>query len=553
MQAVASTESAAHWISRVQQIARHGRWEEVLRYLANKPYEVALEVVYSIAIVACGRSSRWEWALRLLHKLQKTTETNVVVVGSTMGAFRKAGRWELASLLLGLQCRVQLNTVVYNEAIASFAGMWQQAGLLLDKVQNGWEADVISYTALLSEKMQWDRAFALLHSMSHALWIQADTILYNAAIAPSVKARRWEETLTLVKEIQKQALQPDEFSFNMASTACEKTRWQHAQQCVRCLRNANRVGSISFSVALKACSWTACCEMLQELCHVTVQADLMLYNIAMTQVSANWETALVLLQSIHRQLQADTVSFNSAINACGKRVTCWAHAQHLLQDLNTHLRAELVSYTSVIDVYKDLTRWPGAVVLWEELQTRNLKTDITCASAVSVLDWRLAVLSLYISERRSIKSDSIAYNDCMSTYSTKEETWQHAEELLARMGTLNVQINTITLNTALHKQSKWQWQKVQLCIAKLEESDLVTLSEASVLFDRAGEQLQAASSLGSLATTCQSELKQKGSEGKQEFAIEAIIEVNRSCTVSQIPHAPLHFCSSGLAMSHYRT
>ena len=566
------------WLSRLQQIGRRGEWQQALQCLQEVPSDVVLEVVYSMAITACGRSLQWQWCLKLLWDLggqknmvrvlrantqDSTLSTasstqsstyrtsllhpvrpvpNIVVVGSALGALQKASKWKQASALLAWfwWSRVDANKsnksnesniqnfknclVLCNCVMASFASAskWQGARSLLQNCQSdSVQPDEVTYTILInSEKTtQWQAALSLLELDCCA---QPDIIVYNAAMNSFNKSANWRVSQSLLSDISRAKVQREAVSFNTAASACEKAQqWQLATLSVASLGKFGiQADVISFSMIIRASiirpgeTWQVCWKLLDQLQQVHLQPDLLLLD-AMTETS-EWRLPLILLQQTRHEWSEQSEQtaqrslsrfFNSVVSACGRAT--WARAQNLLQSSKEcNHQVEVAPYTSIIGACTS-GNWPIARAILEELRFRRIEEDVIAFSAAikacdAVGQWRQALSVLTNSQNKKLQADVIIYNDSISACA-KDGQWQQAQQVLLALQFFRICINTATLNTLLRAHPSHEWQKANEFLA--QEADLSTLSTASTLFDRAGEQLSATKFLSSVEATCQSELK----------------------------------------------
>ena len=543
--------AAAQWLSRIQKLSKRGEWQQVLRCLGEVPPDVALDVVYSMAATACGRSLRWQLSLELLWDLLTRTKLtlptlpipNMIVVGSVLGVLQKASKWKQAGALLTWfwQSGVEANSgrqapiVLYNCTVASFgaSSKWQGARSMLNHCRShAVQPDVVSYTLLMNNcesTTQWQTAVLLLQHQSCG--VQPDIILCNVAMSACSKSALWRSSQLVLQEMGRAKLRREAVSFNTAASACEKAQqWAISAQTLTNLRSRSMEADvISFSVVLDATnrrtggSWQACWGLFDELQQRHVQPDLVLLN-ALTE-TAEWQRVLVLLQTQQMNGQngsqavaAEERAFiNSAMGACGRQAI-WVQAQELLRDLKTCNQADLVSYTSLI-ASCTYGNWAYAQAILEDVCCQRIKEDVVAGTAVIkacevVGEWKQVLSVLTDFESRKLQSDVISYNDSISSCA-KSGQWQQAGLLLLALQLLRICSNTTTLNSVLHAHNlSREWQRAHKYLAQHESvADLVTLNEASTLFDRAGE-LSATRFLSSVEATCQSELK-KASVGEE--------------------------------------
>ena len=533
--------SGIAWLSRLQQMGRHGQWQTILESLQQLPNDVAPEVAYSMAIISCGRCLQWQFSFELVKALQarKKEEAaacfdmapvfipNIVVVGSALSVLSKASKWQQANAILPWlrQNRVQANAMTYNSAMTSFtsASKWQVATCLLSRGNvDTVQPDVVSYTLLINnceQTTQWQSGMALLQL---CCCIQPDGIVYNAAINACSQAAQWRTSQRLLRELSRAELQMETVSFNTLASACEKAQqWKDAALTMTSLGSLSIEADVfSFSVALKASrntsfrgKWQVCWKLLDEIQRDQVQPDDVLQNVALTETAEQWQFALMLLSTL--QDQADILSYNSAMSTPG-RATCWTGAQEILRAMKVQdIQPGVVSFTSLIRACT-FGNWQFAEKVLGEFRFRGLQEDVVaCTAAIkacdSVGEWRRVLWLFANFQSRKLQADIIAYNDIISACT--KGAWQQSQQVLVALRILGLPIRTVALNAVLPAVS--EWQKVQEYLAQQHkqsvQSDLVTLNAASTVFHRVGEQLPARF-LGSVEAACQSELEVKRME-----------------------------------------
>lgn len=539
--------SGIAWLSRLQQMGRHGQWQTILESLQQLPNDVAPEVAYSMAIISCGRCLQWQFSFELVKALQarKKEEAatysamapvfipNIVVVGSTLSVLSKASKWQQANAILPWlrQTRVQANAMAYNSAMTSFtsASRWQVATCLLSRGNvDTVQADVVSYTLLINnyeQTTQWQSGMALLQQL--CCCIQPDGIVYNAAINACSKGAQWRTSETLLRELSRAELQMETVSFNTLASACEKAQqWKDAALTMTSLGSLSIEADVfSFSVALKASrntssrgKWQVCWTLLDKIQRDQVQPDDVLQNVALIETAEQWQFALMFLSTL--QDQADILAYNSALSTSG-RATCWTGAQEILRTMKVQdIQPGVVSCTSLIRACT-FGNWQFAEKVLGEFRFRGLQEDVVaCTAAIkacdSVGEWRRVLWLFANFQSRKLQADIIAYNDIISACT--KGAWQQSQQVLLALRILGLPIRTVALNAVLPAVS--EWQKVQEYLAQQHkqsvQSDLVTLNAASTVFDRLGEQLPARF-LGSVEAACQSEFELEKDEKRREW------------------------------------
>ena len=177
------------------------------------------------------------------------------------------------------------------------------------------------------------------------------------------------------------------------------------------------------------------------------------------KVPSEWEVAIRLLQQmVTCEIQQDTLTFNSAINACGKSVQ-W-EASLFLVDSMAHVDLEVGtdSMNSVIGACTRGAQWERA--LWMANSVPQ-KDGITFGSALAACDkgsaWRSALDLLRSMVSASVSVDNFGYSAAISACATAE-CWAFACHLLEMMVTDAVLLDLVSYGAvvkALDAGKEW--------------------------------------------------------------------------------------------------
>ncbi|CAE8605703.1 unnamed protein product, partial [Polarella glacialis] len=138
-------------------------------------------------------SSRWDWALVLLQRLQQggaagESPPDAISFNSAMAACERAAEWGAALQLLA---------------------------------ETPWP-DLVAHNISISacEKgSQWRLSLQLLSSLRGRL-LAPDLVSYNATISGCERARRWERAAVLLQEMQQRKVAPSVVTLNSAISSC---------------------------------------------------------------------------------------------------------------------------------------------------------------------------------------------------------------------------------------------------------------------------------------------------------------------------------------------
>ena len=162
---------------------------------------------------------------------------------------------------------------------------------------------------------------------------------FNAAIDACGKSGRWEEALSLLREMASMpsdAMRPDAFSFSSAISAQAKAPdgWRRALALLRAMRMHG------------------------------LEPSRYCYNAAITVCGSGgeWRRALQLLSAMEDRPNPppDVYSFNTAIAACG-RAGQWVAALELLERATSLGVCDVVTFSSAMGALRNSGRWEQAL------------------------------------------------------------------------------------------------------------------------------------------------------------------------------------------------
>ncbi|CAK9019734.1 unnamed protein product [Durusdinium trenchii] len=154
--------------------------------------------------------------------------------------------------------------------------------------------------------------------------------------------------------------------------------------------------------------------------------------------TSNWRGAIVLLKKA--AAYADLVTFNSAINACGK-AACWQHALSLLNQLGVRrLQPSHISYNTSIDACARASRWEEAV----HLSRLTLGSHSIADSALFALNtalsacarsatWRMAIHMLKQIRTQLLEPDEVSFKWLLSAFE-RAQFWEKAMNMVTENG-----------------------------------------------------------------------------------------------------------------------
>eukprot|EP00913_Durusdinium_trenchii_P024780 g23260.t1 len=134
---------------------QEGHWPHALALLEQMSISkvVTNVIVYSALSSVCSSSSQWQMALQVFEEMQLSlVRGNVVAYSAAISACEKGQQWLKALDFLDemLRCRVVPNVVTTSSLLASLAGRWELAMLLLMQLPSRACTDVAVYNAAAS-------------------------------------------------------------------------------------------------------------------------------------------------------------------------------------------------------------------------------------------------------------------------------------------------------------------------------------------------------------------------------------------------------------------
>ena len=302
-------------------------------------------------------------------------------------------------------------------------------------------------TASLDKFSSWQNSAANLSSFRQQS-LQLSTYNHNVAGSALAKARRWEQSLSLVAGLQ------DVASHNLAiSCAATQNRWAEAVDCFACLQQQSiRSTVVTYGAVVAACEglWEICLCLLTE-CGQRFEAA------AVGNMGSNafcnagkWNLAIEIIAGVILQrIQIDGPSYTACIKACGS-VTSWQRSGQLFSSLRAvgpvHVSAhnemmsscgkqwqmaldifaqepqllDDVSHRTAMNVCEKASQWQQALLLFPPLKAsghwhpRNTAAHNAAINACKSADqWNLAV-ALLVAVRQRRQADVISYGATVS-------------------------------------------------------------------------------------------------------------------------------------------
>ena len=293
----------------------------------------------------------------------------------------------------------------------------------------------------LARRGQWQRVHQLLYYEWTQRRLQRDAIAQSSLLGACARATAWVSSLAALVDLEDVC---DVVARGSAINACAKSRsWTHAVHLLRLKpwkRQMDTSNIICFNAALTGCQWYHNLQLFHLLRSEGLQADVISFNSVVaacgtkeTSLKSTWSQGLEALTSLFLQnLQATVVTMNSATNMCQKNGQ-WTLALSMSSKLQqSKLAADSASFTSVLT----------AIDHWSQ--------------CLECLEQRIAVAKVLTTKGQRVNTDeekshnilnTIILNSALSSLAT---AWRHTLQLTQQtlFGEFGCSADTITLNTA---------------------------------------------------------------------------------------------------------
>ncbi|CAJ1418534.1 unnamed protein product, partial [Effrenium voratum] len=340
---------------RAAQLGREKRWEAVLEMIRDLRTQGVLpdEIFLSASITACARASRWQKALAL----QALAPHSGAAGNAAMAACQRSRQWQA---VLGI-----------------FESMEQQ----------GAERNIISFTTAV-KSAPWTAAMAIAKSAKH---LTKDVFFYSGLVGACASDGQWQAALTVLQDMQENAVQPDPVLLGALMRCCETGGWRAALAILDSSGKCCDVQSFNGALAAVAsgAQWQRCAALLYSMglqeAFERLAPDAASCSICITCLArcGHWERALEVLRAMPElQVQRNEVSFNAGISACQTP----AAALEILQEMDaTSVQRSKVSFNAALAACG--SSWEEALSLLEQMKCGSLEPDaVTFSSLLSACE-----------------------------------------------------------------------------------------------------------------------------------------------------------------------
>ncbi|CAK9037753.1 unnamed protein product [Durusdinium trenchii] len=397
----------------VHATAKATEWEVALRIFRDSDLKDMDVVAFNAAIGACQFAQRWQEAFWLLSELQRNDlQADDVSYLGAIGACGKALQWEKASMLLKSAPK---KLEVFNSVMSACArsSKWVQALQVFAETRRSSAPDIVSYNTLISacgrgsqrelamrilnelksSHMQPDlftfssaislcQGHEALHMMQelNQLSVQANLVIYTAAIGACGRGRQWSEALHLFDEMKESHIPPTTFSFNTVMKACDE-QWPIPLVLFRDISRPNSFSYLAvMSSSINAGQWQETFHLLREAERRNFQEEDMM-PLRNTVISAcgrseNWMEAFALANDLaERQVSLNLVTYNTLLDISSKSLP-WQSSLQIFSQLRAKgLETDVITHNSLINAMAANKQWQLAFVLLNELQAQDLEVD----------------------------------------------------------------------------------------------------------------------------------------------------------------------------------
>lgn len=224
----------------------------------------------------------------------------------------------------------------------------------------------------------------------------------------------------------------------------------------------------AYNIAIDACGkggqWQLALLLFDELKRIGLEADTVTFNSAISACRGHpgtWFLALSILDEANEWGFADLVSFSTAISA-SEQSDNWQIALALLCKVKElKLQLNTITYNSAINVLGKMHEWQGALLLLSEVSRQLPCTLVSYNSAITACarasQWHRAILLLQ-SFQSETSADIISYNAAI--HSCEEPgMWEVALDLWEQLGDMSLQKNAVTFGSMIStcaKASQWE-------------------------------------------------------------------------------------------------
>ena len=207
-----------------------------------------------------------------------------------------------------------------------------------------------------------------------------------------------------------------------------------------------------------------------------------------------WQDGLnLMLELSQRGVQANSVIYNTCINACSHLV--WQQGIGILRRMKPRfLETDVISFSAGMNCGR-VDNWPSSMYLLEMMRANQIQSNAISYSTASTCcapgnRWQLSMLVEM--QLRQIQSNTITYNSAMMVY--EQTAWWYALQEFTELQMASLEVNSRTLgviSSALEKSTQWQCA-IAVLLAKTEMPGNVQLLTTAISACEQGDQWEKA-------------------------------------------------------------
>ncbi|CAK9082661.1 unnamed protein product [Durusdinium trenchii] len=245
------------------------------------------------------------------------------------------------------------------------------------------------------------------------------------------------------------------------------------------LTRVNRLSpdAITYSATMSVLGqvhWLEVVHLLKEMQTVSLEADVISFNASISACGRNsqWRRAMHLVHAArHGGGDSTVVTCNAAMSAC-EVSGFWQNALQLFQDLQEDDQPDIISYCALISSCEKGHQWQAACHFLQQLEAPS---EVAFSAAISAtekaLEWPMA-LHLLNQMRHSRQGSLVATNAAISACE-KCGRWEHALALLKDLEDQQLLADVISYSTAVSAMAKGtQWVFALGLLQKLRLSEV---------------------------------------------------------------------------------
>eukprot|EP00435_Cladocopium_sp_Y103_P032347 s385_g8.t1 len=295
-----------------------------------------------------------------------------------------------------------------------------------------------------AKRCRWQTVGSILDGLKEQ-GLEANVIVYNAAINAVGKGKQWKFGLWLLSSMKQQGCSPNTISRNAILSACEKTAcWKTALTALWKGEIPSR-DLISFNTALSSCvrsNWEEAFGVFAAMTQTEdpKQPDAFTCSglVRACESKQKWKVALGLcIQMINSKIQLNVVTYSAAISAC-QSASQWEQALFFFGSMcSMAMLPNVISYSAILSACERGGQWQRSLTLLAQMgEAKIIPDSVACGAALSACEtgqqWQLALHLLFQMPVSGMKLDSVCFASAISTCS-RSRHWKDVLKLVEAM------------------------------------------------------------------------------------------------------------------------